>query len=484
MFGKLFQKTAAGAQDSPAAARMKSEFLANMSHEMRTPLNGVLGMTALLLDTPLDDKQKDLAETARASAVSLLHIVDDLLDFSRIESGNLAFEETDFDIVDAIESAIAALAAPAHRQGLELVLHIAGDVPRRLRGDAARVRQVLTNIAGNAVKFTDRGEVVISVARHSDTGSHVALTFSVRDTGIGIPDAVRPRLFTPFTQADGSMTRKYGGAGLGLAISRRLVERMGGTIAVESAPGAGSTFAYALQLRRPECDAAAEPAPEALRGKSLLIADSHESTRRVLRAYAEEWGMTITETAPCDLALVDSDSLASGMGSGARTVLLTTQLCHRRPAELSLMKPVRRRDLRNTLLRALAEPAAPASSEKAHILVVEDNPVNQKVTTLMLARLGYSAEIAPNGREALRAISARRYDAVLMDCQMPEMDGYQATQEIRRCEAHARLPIIAMTAGAMHGHREHCLAAGMDDYLAKPFQPAALADVLDRWLKR
>jgi two-component system, sensor histidine kinase and response regulator len=516
MFSKLLEKfggqriakaidPAPHAHDAPSAARVKSEFLANMSHEIRTPLNGVLGMTSLLLDTPLDEQQKDLAETARASAESLLHIVDDLLDFSRIESGNLSFEEADFDLVDAVESVLGTLAVPAHCQGLDLALEIAADVPAMLRGDSARVRQVLTNILGNAVKFTDCGEVVVTVALQAETETHVTLAFTVRDSGIGIPDSVRPHLFTPFTQADGSMTRKYGGAGLGLAISRRIVERMGGSIAVQSTPGAGSVFSYTLRLRRPEAAPTPFPTAAPLEGVRIVIADRHEFTRAVLRRYAESWGMAVTEAETphdileglrhCDLALLDAAALAgdagNGVGVAARIVLLTTQLSRRTPDELALMgvsksiaKPVRKRHLRDCLVQALAEPANARVQEKAHILVVEDNAVNQKVTTMMLARLGYSAEIAPNGKEALRAVSAGRYDAILMDCQMPEMDGYQATREIRRHHALARLPIIAMTAGAMQGHREHCLAAGMDDYLAKPVQPAALADILDRWLSR
>jgi len=516
MFGKLLQKfggqritqpidPAPQAHEAPSAARVKSEFLANMSHEIRTPLNGVLGMTSLLLDTPLDEQQKDLAQTARASAESLLHIVDDLLDFSRIESGNLSFEEADFDLIDAVESVLGTLAVSAHRQGLDITLDIAADVPAVLRGDAARVRQVLTNVAGNAVKFTDSGEVAVTVTLQRDTGSHVTLGFTVSDTGIGIADSVRPRLFTPFTQADGSMTRKYGGAGLGLAISRRIVERMGGNIAVESTAGGGSVFTYTLQLRHPDAAPAASPLTSTLHGVHLLIADRHRKTAATLRRYAESWGMVVTEAETphdvleglraCDVALLDAAALAGDAGNGvgvkARIVLLTTQLSCRTPDELALMgvnrslaKPLRKLQLHNCLVQALADPAQSPVAEKAHILVVEDNAVNQKVTTLMLARLGYSAEIAPNGKEALRAVSAGRYDAILMDCQMPEMDGYQATREIRRHHAAAQVPIIAMTAGAMHGHREHCLAAGMDDYLAKPVQPAALADVLDRWLNR
>jgi signal transduction histidine kinase/DNA-binding response OmpR family regulator len=530
---ELLERMEQSTQDAIAASRLKSEFLANMSHEIRTPLNGVLGMTSLLLDTELDDQQKDFADTVRASAESLLGVINDILDFSKIEAGKLAFEDVDFDLVSSVETAVGMVADRAHRKGLEIAVLVEQDVPQVLRGDSGRLRQVLLNIVGNAVKFTDAGEVVLSVARQGETPTHIGLVFTVRDTGIGIPDSVKPRLFSPFTQADGSLTRKYGGTGLGLAISRQLVEMMGGSISLESAPGAGSTFTFIVWLRRPAMSTLPPDPPLAeVSGVRVLVVDDNATNRRIVRHYAESWGMQVTEAcdaiealhsmrtsaaagAPFGLAVIDAQmpimdgyALARSIHTddaiaAARVVMLSSLITQPGRGELAgmgilqvLTKPVRKRQLHECVARALSDQAAPHAAKlagtrpaveslgKGRILVVEDNLVNQKVTMLMLAKLGYSGQVAGNGREALRAMAHIPYDAILMDCQMPEMDGFQATREIRRAETNCRIPIIAMTAGAMQGDQEKCLAAGMDDYVAKPFYQATLSDVLRRWLTR
>ncbi len=530
---ELLERMEESTNNALAASRMKSEFLANMSHEIRTPLNGVLGMTSLLLDTDLTEQQKDFAETVRNSAESLLGIINDILDFSKIEAGKLTFDEVDFDLVGAVETAVGMVADRAHRKGLEIAILVEEDVPPVLRGDPGRLRQVLLNIAGNAVKFTDSGEVVVSVSRLGETPSHIGVTFTVRDTGIGIPEMVRPRLFTPFTQADGSMTRKYGGTGLGLAISRQLVEMMGGSITMESQVGKGSIFTFSIWMRRPLVAALPPEPPLAdLAGVRVLIVDDNETNRRIVRHYVEAWGMKASEAKDaiealrllrggrasagggCDLAIIDAQmpvmdgyTLARSISADPalaqiRVVMLSSLTSQPSRAELVeigilqvLTKPVRRRQFHECLAKVMSEqvarpapkpvaPMAPTPNGRARILVVEDNLVNQKVTLLMLAKLGYSGEVASNGKEALEALARSSYDAVLMDCQMPEMDGYQATREIRSGEKGRRIPIIAMTAGAMRGDEEKCLEAGMDDYVAKPFYQATLEDALKRWLSR
>ena len=444
-----------------------------------------------------------------------------MLDFSKIEAGKLEFDDLEFDLVATGETAVDRC-RPGASKGLELAIHVTGRSAGAARR-SGRLRQILLNLVGNAVKFTDAGEVVVSVARQ---GERRTITESASQCGT--PESAfpigRPSLFPPFSQADGRVTRKYGGTGLGLAISRQLVEMMGGPITLESAPGSGSTFTFTVWLRRPALSTLPpELALPDLTGVPVLVVDDNETNRRIVRHYVESWGMQVAyvgdaiealhwlreRTAagePCELAIVDAQMpimdgyelarfiRADPAVGPLRLVMLsslTTQPTRAELAEIGILqvltKPVRQRQLHECLAKAMRETAlppipnaapdaaAPQSPGKGRILVVEDNLVNQKVTMLMLGKLGYTGEVAGNGREALRAMASTAYDAVLMDCHMPEMDGYQATGEIRRNENGCRIPIIAMTAGAMQGDAEKCLAAGMDDYIAKPFYQATLS---------
>jgi signal transduction histidine kinase/CheY-like chemotaxis protein len=515
-------------------ARMKSDFLATMSHEIRTPMNGVVGMVDLLMGTELTEKQRRFTETIQHSADGLLVIINDILDLSKLESGRIELEQCDFGVRSLVEEVALLFAAAAHAKGLELVCSIPPDLDAVCKGDPNRLRQILINLLGNAIKFTSRGEVVLEVSVSPESSDMYRARFEVRDTGIGIPKELRARVFDSFAQVDASTTRKFGGTGLGLSICHRLVALMGGEIGVEGGPGQGSAFWFELPLARSGMTGSVwRLAPTSLGGIRVLVAHDNQTSRALLERQLASWQMpcvsvgdaeaalvalrqAAADGGPCEIALLDMDLPDIGGSELARAIrrdpaigdIALVMLCSitsgdpidELDVQGSLTKPVLRSALFDCLSTVLgqAETHAPAQAAAARpdaaesnslhgqrVLLVEDNLVNQTVVIAMLESMGCHIEAVSNGQEAVSASAARHYDVVLMDCQMPVMDGFEASCEIRRREAEegaaAHVPILALTANAIEGDRGRCLAAGMDDYLCKPFRQQQLRALLERW---
>jgi len=533
-------------QEAQAATHTKAAFLATISHELRTPMNGVIGMTSLLLDAALTPEQRSYAETIRQCGEALLQLINDILECSKIEAGKLELESIEFNLRTTLEDVLKQFAERAESKGLELTGLIHAAVPTGLRGDPGRLRQVLTNLVGNAIKFTEHGDVTVQVYLEEETERDALLRFDVTDSGIGISEDTQGRLFQPFVQADSTMTRRYGGTGLGLSISKQLIELMGGQIGVKSTPDHGSTFWCTARFpKQPSSVSAILPMAD-LQGHRVLIVDDNESNRLILHHLVSGWGMqdvlaedaasavahieeayrhgTSFDCAIVDMVMPGKDGLQLAAelqrlsSAASMRIVVMTSLLQRGHAERArkvgakgyLTKPVRHDELRDCLRTVLgmahASVETPQSGDtttprlvtrhtlaehatRRKVLVVEDNSVNQKLAVRMLEKLGYRPDLVENGQEALAALDAGAYDAVLMDCQMPVMDGFEATAAIRRQEAAGKryagaghLPIIAVTANAMQGDRERCLAAGMDAYLAKPIKLEDVRATLARWV--